>query len=232
MLFSRCSRSSRRACLNGARLVGSVFLLSVAACTPSATYQPPAWSLTVERDAGFDAAVMLDATHIVFAWSDGRFRYVAADVWRRGQREYVSDEKVIGVYDVATGTGRVVLSDRTDRLGDGNGAFGIAAARGGFALVFRDRTTENGVMVDPGGWFVLDLESGALEPADLAAEADTGAMRTLTHAEIAAHLPSPGEHPAAATVLIGAGGQSLRLLTGSGPDVQEREVVFDVDALR
>lgn len=140
-------------------------------CTPSAVYVPPSWTQELERDAAFESAVLLDATHVVFAVGNGRFRYVAPDPLRdRGHREYVRDEHLLGVYDLATDTAHVLHIDRKDRLSDGNGAFALAEARGNHAFGFRERTTENGVMVGPGGWFLLDLETGALEALALEAE--------------------------------------------------------------
>jgi hypothetical protein len=150
---------------------GLALVLLCAACTTAHVYEASEWSLQVHRDARFDSAVMLDATHVVFSRTDGLYRPVAPDVlWGGGPRKYVRNEKRIGIYDLATRTGRIVYSRLITRLGDGNGELVVRDARGGFALVRRERTTEIGLLIDAGGWALLDLAAGKLQPLDLAAE--------------------------------------------------------------
>jgi hypothetical protein len=156
---------------------GLALALIGAACTPSHVYTPPEYSLRVQRDERFDSAVMLDATHVVFSRSDGMYRPVAPDVlWGGGPRKYVRDEKRIGIYDLATRTGRIVYSRLKTRLGDGNGELVVREARGGFALVLRERATEIGLLIDAGGWALLDLAAGKLQPLDLEAALEPRAL--------------------------------------------------------
>jgi len=138
------------------------------ACTPSEVYEPPEWTRRLECEIGFDSAAVLDESHVVFTSSEGDYRPVAPDpLWGRGRREFVRDVKRIGVLNLDRGEARVVHTEMSTRLGDGNGDYAVVDARGSSVLVFRERSTERGVLMDPGGWFVLDLATDALAAVDV-----------------------------------------------------------------
>ena len=146
-------------------------LAGLAGCRPSRRYEIPEQFLRVHDGARFTSAVLVEPDLVLFAFSEGSYRDVDADpIQARGRREYVGGRKLLGLYELPTGEARIVRVEQRYGTGDGNGDDEVIAARGQAALLLRNRRTNEGVLIDPGGFLLLDLATGTLEPFDPAEE--------------------------------------------------------------
>lgn len=154
--------------------VSSALLIALAACVA-----PPAGvSSRLERpdlyqEARFLSARFLDASRVVFSWSEGVYRHAEGDsLWSGVRRQYPRHVRVVALYDIDSGVGRILVRDeRRDAVpGDGNGNYSVLEARGDVALISRGRETQNGTLVDPGGFFLLDVITDTLGRVDPWAE--------------------------------------------------------------
>ena len=97
--------------------------------------------------------------------SEGTYCWVAEDsAWSEGRRDYVRDVKVLALVDVQTGETQELHRFERPPGGDGDGNYTIHSVEGRMALVHQERMSVAGTLIDPGGFLLLDLDTGDLSP--------------------------------------------------------------------
>jgi hypothetical protein len=140
----------------------ALLFLLLAGCRPGVAHEFPA-HLLLEGDARFTSAVLVDQWRVVFSFSEGSYRNVDDDPNQAaGRREYVGGRKLLALYEIADGEVRVLRRERRFGTGDGNGDDEVLGARGRAALIQRNRRTVDDILVDAGGFSLLDLYDGTL----------------------------------------------------------------------
>lgn len=152
-------------------------LLLLAGCRPGVAYDIPEQYLSLEGDERFTSAVLVDPGRVLFSFSQGSYRQVDADRNQaRGRRQYVGGKKMLGLYDIQENEVRILRSGRRFGTGDGNGDEEVLAARGNTGLIWRERRTDEEILIDRGGPCLLDLRDGSLTEFDPQEELEEKAL--------------------------------------------------------